>query len=302
MASEKSGVLNIDKPPGMTSHDVVARVRRLTGIRRVGHAGTLDPLATGVLLICVGNATRVVEYLQRGQKIYDVAIRLGQETNTYDADGLIVAEKPVPAFTVEALDDALNAFRGDILQTPPMYSAIKKNGQPLYKLARAGVEVERAQRPVTIAAIQILAWETPMLSLRITSSPGTYIRSIAHDLGRMLGVGAHVQSLRRTASGSWLAQDAVPLALLEESATDWQRYLHGLRGALSMLPIVVLSAKLAYRFTLGQRILLPGKSADATDISVLGPGESFVGIGRMKNDVLSPHKVFASPEKFKTLS
>ena len=168
MASEKSGVLNIDKPQGMTSHDVVARVRRLTGIRRVGHAGTLDPLATGVLLVCVGPATRIVEYLQRGRKVYETTVRLGQETDTYDAEGEIVAETPVPDFDRETLERALDAFRGDIVQRPPVYSAIKKNGQPLYKLARAGVAVDVPTRQITVYALEILRWQNPELHLRIT--------------------------------------------------------------------------------------------------------------------------------------
>ena len=299
MAADESGVLNIDKPQGMTSHDVVARVRRLTGIRRVGHAGTLDPLATGVLLVCVGNATRIVEYLQRGQKVYETTVRLGQETDTYDADGEIVAESPVPDFSLEELDRALDAFRGEIVQTPPAYSAIKQNGQPLYKLARAGREVTAPQRQVTIDAIEILDWQKPDLRLRITCSPGTYIRSIAHDLGQALGVGGHVLTLRRVASGSWRVEDAVTLAALEAAGADWPRYLHGLRGALSMLPPLVLPADLAYRFALGQRIVLPEPPDEEGDLRVLGPGEKFLGVGRMKAGVLAPHKVFADPARLK---
>jgi tRNA pseudouridine55 synthase len=299
MPSSESGVLNIDKPQGLTSHDVVARVRRLTGIRRVGHAGTLDPLATGVLLVCVGNATRIVEYLQRGQKVYETTVRLGQETTTYDADGDIVAEKPVPDFSLAELDRALDAFRGEIVQTPPAYSAIKQNGQPLYKLARAGKAVDVPQRQVTITSIDILDWQRPDLRLRITCSPGTYIRSIAHDLGQVLGVGGHVADLRRVASGSWRVEDAVTLSALEASGPEWPRYLHGLRGALSMLPPVILSADLAYRFALGQRVPLSEPPSGGEDLRVLGPGEKFIGIGRMKEDVLAPYKIFADPQKFK---
>ena len=302
MPSAESGVLNIDKPQGMTSHDVVARVRRLTGIRRVGHAGTLDPLATGVLLVCVGPATRIVEYLQRGRKVYETTVRLGQETDTYDADGEIIAEKPVPDFSRTELERALDAFRGEITQTPPAYSAIKQNGQPLYKLARAGKAVDVPKRQVTIDAIDILSWEKPDLRLRITCSPGTYIRAIAHDLGQALGVGGHVLQLRRVASGSWRVEDAVTLADLEAAGEDWPRYLHGLRGALSMLPPIVLSADLAYRFALGQRIAMPELTEEAGDLRVLGPGEKLIGVGRAGAGVLAPHKVFADPAKFKPAS
>ena len=299
MPSDESGVLNIDKPQGMTSHDVVARVRRLTGIRRVGHAGTLDPLATGVLLVCVGNATRIVEYLQRGRKVYETTVRLGQETTTYDADGELIAEAPVPDFSFERLEQALDAFKGEIIQTPPVYSAIKKDGQPLYKLARAGEDVEAPQRQVTIYDIEILGWQNPDLRLRITCSPGVYIRSIAHDLGQALGVGGHVQCLRRVASGSWRVEDAVTLADLEAAGEAWPRYLHGMRGALSMLPSVVLPAELAYRFALGQRLALPEPPITNDDLRVLGPGEKLIGVGRMRDGILSPRKVFADPQKLK---
>ncbi len=289
-----SGVLNIDKPEGMTSHDVVARVRRLTGIRRVGHAGTLDPLATGVLLVCVGKATRIVEYLQRGRKVYETTIRLGVETDTYDAEGRVVATSSVPDFSIEVLNEALASFRGDILQTPPMYSAVKQGGKPLYKLARAGKEVARPPRQVTIYEIDILSWQKPYLTLRIVTSPGVYIRSIAHDLGRALGVGGHVQALRRVASGSWRVEDAVTLADLEAAGEDWPRFLHGLRGALSMLPAVVLTEEQARRFVLGQRIPMASLPETSDDLRVLGPKETFLGVGKVKHGVLAPHKVLTS--------
>ncbi|HEY53817.1 MAG TPA: tRNA pseudouridine(55) synthase TruB, partial [Caldilineae bacterium] len=203
MSHPPTGVLNIDKPQGHTSHDVVASVRKLTGVRRVGHAGTLDPLATGVLLVCVGPATRVADYLQKGRKIYRTTFRLGVRTDTYDAEGQILHTAPAPALDRATLDRALDAFRGDILQTPPMYSAIKHKGRALYDLARAGIQVERKARPVTIYEINIEAWHSPDLTVQITCSPGTYVRSIGHDLGEALGCGAHVRSLRRLASGTW---------------------------------------------------------------------------------------------------
>jgi len=297
MPDDESGILNIDKPQGLTSHDVVARVRSLTGVRRVGHAGTLDPLATGVLLVCVGRATRVVEYLQRGQKVYETTVRLGQERNTYDADGEIVAEKPVPDFSLAEIEQALAAFRGEITQTPPIYSAIKQGGKPLYKLARAGKQVSAPQRQVTIYDIEVLAWRKPELDLRITCSPGTYIRSIAHDLGQALGVGGYVAALRRVASGPWRAADAVSLAELEAAGQDWPRYLHGIDTALAELELVRLPADLAYRFALGQRIALPAPLVAEGDLRVLGPDDVVLGVGRVQNNVLAPHKVFADPQK-----
>ncbi len=297
MSSAETGILNIDKPQGITSHDVVARVRRLTGIRRVGHAGTLDPLATGVLLVCVGSATRISEYLQQGKKTYETTIRLGQETTTYDAEGQLIQETSVPDFSLAELTHALDAFRGEIIQIPPAYSAIKQGGQPLYKRARAGQHVQAPPRQVFVDGIEIMGWQKPDLELCIVCSPGTYIRSIAHDLGQMLGVGGHVRHLRRIASGSWRVEDAVTLADLEAAGGDWPRYLHGLGASLSMLAPVVLPVALAYRFALGQRIPLQDHPQVHGDLRVLGPEEQFIGIGRLHEGVLVPHKVFADPQR-----
>ncbi len=296
MNQPPAGVLNIDKPQGYTSHDVVARVRKLTGIRRVGHAGTLDPLATGVLLVCVGNATRISDYLQRGRKIYRTTFRLGESTDTYDAEGKVLATTPLPAFDLAELDRALDAFRGDIQQIPPMYSAIKHEGQSLHKLARAGIEVERKARSITIFDISIEAWQTPDLTVRISCTPGTYVRSIAHDLGLALGCGGHVQSLRRLASGVWRMEDAVTLENLLATQDAWPDYLHGLRAALSMLPPLVLTAEQAYRFAVGQSISACTEK-DTFEVRVLGPDERLIGIGRMDTDrlLVSPYKVFADP-------
>lgn len=296
MNQPPAGVLNIDKPQGYTSHDVVARVRKLTGIRRVGHAGTLDPLATGVLLVCVGNATRISDYLQRGRKIYRSTFHFGESTDTYDAEGQVLVTSPVPQIELAELDRALDAFRGDIQQIPPMYSAIKHQGRSLHKLARAGIQVERKARSITIYDISIEAWRSPDLTVRITCTPGTYVRSIAHDLGMALGCGGHVQSLRRVASGAWRVEDAVPLETLMAARDTWPNYLHGLRAALSMLPTLVLTEEQAYRFAMGQTVSACAEK-DVFEVRVLGPGERVIGIGRMDSDRLrvSPYKVFADP-------
>ena len=228
-----AGVLNIDKPAGMTSHDVVNRVRRAAHTRRVGHAGTLDPLATGVLLVCVGRATRLVEYLVGQQKVYEAEIRLGQTTNTYDADGAVTQERPL-TFTPQDLQHALAQFRGEIEQVPPMFSAIKQDGQPLYKLARQGKEVARKSRQVTIDEISVLAWEEPLLTVRVVCSSGTYIRSLAHDLGEVLGCGGHITQLRRTAVGNFEAETAV--ALNDLSPENIASHLLPLDTAVAHLP------------------------------------------------------------------
>jgi tRNA pseudouridine55 synthase len=256
------GVLNVDKPGGMSSHDVVASLRRLTGIRRIGHTGTLDPLATGVLLLCLGRTTRLSEYLVGQDKRYEAIIRLGQETNTYDAEGEIVAEQQVEA-DQDAIEAALSHFRGTISQLPPMFSAIKKDGQPLYKLARQGIEAERPSRQVTIYRLELLGWTPPTLHLDITCSSGTYIRSLAHDLGQLLGCGGHITGLRRTAVGHFTLENAVTLA--ELTAETWQAYLQPADTAVSHLPAVEFSGAEAARLQLGQQI---GWSSDVPQSSM----------------------------------
>lgn len=204
------GILNLNKPRGLTSHDVVDRVRAIARQRRVGHAGTLDPLATGVLLVCLGRATRLAEYLMASPKTYRATIRLGVSTDTYDAEGQVVDQRPVTARR-EEVEKALGRFRGRILQVPPMFSAIKRDGQPLYRLARKGVTVERQPRPVEIYDLRLVEWDPPRLTVEVTCSPGTYIRSLAHDLGEALGCGAHLTALVRLASGDFRLEEAVPL-------------------------------------------------------------------------------------------
>ncbi len=214
------GILNINKPRGLTSHDVVDRVRRLARQRRVGHAGTLDPLATGVLLVCLGSATRLAEFLMDSPKHYRAHVRLGITTDTYDAEGAIVSQRPVEVGR-EEIERALERFRGPILQVPPMFSALKRDGRPLYRLARRGEAVERTPRPVEIYRLDVVDWSPPDLVLEVLCSPGTYIRSLAHDLGEALGCGAYLAGLTRLASGDFRLEDAVDLdALTRERLPD----------------------------------------------------------------------------------
>ncbi len=204
------GILNLNKPRGMTSHDVVARVRAVARQREVGHAGTLDPMATGVLLLCLGRATRLAEYLMDSPKLYRARVRLGITTDTDDAEGAVIAESPVEADRA-AVEAALERFRGPILQVPPMYSALKRDGQPLYRLARRGQTVEREPRRVEIYRLDLTAWEPPELTLEVLCSTGTYIRALARDLGEALGCGAHLTGLVRLASGDFRLEDAAEL-------------------------------------------------------------------------------------------
>jgi len=213
------GVLVVDKPGGMTSHDVVAAVRRIAGHRRVGHAGTLDPDATGVLVVCLGRATRLVPYLQASTKTYDARVRLGVETTTLDASGEVTAQRDASAVDEVRLCEALKSFVGEIEQVPPMVSAVKVGGERLYKKARRGEIVERPPRKVQIHDIVLEDFEPgprAEAAFLVTCSSGTYIRTLAADVGERLGVGAHLATLRRLASGRFSLEDAVELSKLRE--------------------------------------------------------------------------------------
>jgi tRNA pseudouridine55 synthase len=255
------GILNLDKPQGPTSHDIIDRVRGLTGIRRVGHAGTLDPMATGVLLVCIGKATRVSEYLMAGQKVYRARVRLGVTTDTYDAEGQVVASISVDSINVSRaeVETALVRFRGTIEQVPPMYSALKYQGKPLHKLARQGVEVKREPRQVEISRLALTEWEPPECTLEMTCSPGTYVRALAHDLGQALGCGAHLIGLARLASGRFRLEDAVTLDTFAQVAAKgrWIDLLHPVDAALAHFPALHLDAEAARRLCLGQAIVAP---------------------------------------------
>jgi len=255
------GILVINKPLGWTSHDVVGRIRGLTLQKRVGHAGTLDPMATGVLLVCLGRATRVSEYLMASDKLYRAVMRLGVETDTYDADGQVVATRPVNVSESD-LRGALTGCVGVIEQVPPMYSALKLQGKPLYKLARKGVEVEREPRRVTIHSITLRAWESPDATLDVRCAPGTYIRSLAHDIGATLGCGAHLTTLTRLASGSFTIQDAVKLEDLTD-LTNLSGLLRPMDAALQDLPAITIDADNARRVLMGQTIAPNGVEAPA---------------------------------------
>jgi tRNA pseudouridine55 synthase len=217
---QMNGLLLLDKDGGMTSHDVVRRLRRLAGLRRIGHAGTLDPMATGLLLVALGETTRLIEFLMDGEKSYRATLQLGAVTDTQDAEGEILERRPVPKFSMEELLDATRTLTGSIMQLPPMYSALKKNGVPLYRLARRGVEVERESREVEIRRLEILAAEDDRLTIEVDCSKGTYIRTLAHDLGQLLGTGAHLTALRRLRSGSFSVAEAHTLPKMESAGRE----------------------------------------------------------------------------------
>src|SRR5579883_147112 len=251
------GIFNINKPVGMTSHDVVARVRRLTHQRRVGHAGTLDPAASGVLPICLGQATRVVEYLSEGGKAYRADIVFGAVTDTYDAEGEVIRSAPV-RLTREEIETVLPEFLGHQMQSPPMYSAIKSGGQPLYKLARAGIEVSRQARPIEITRLDLLEWQPPVLTLEVACSKGTYIRSLASDLGERLGCGAHLGGLVRLRSGPFTLDESLTLEELAQALEDgsWVHYLYAPDEALLDWLAVIVGPVTEKRLLLGQTLQL----------------------------------------------
>jgi tRNA pseudouridine55 synthase len=247
------GIFNVNKPAGMTSHDVVARVRRLAGQKRVGHAGTLDPAASGVLPICVGQATRVAEYLSAGGKAYRAMIRFGVVTDTYDGEGEVLRTAPV-ALIREEIAAALPSFLGLQMQVPPVYSAIKRGGQPLYKLARAGEAVTVAPRLVEIDTLTIVSWQSPDLALDVECGTGTYIRSLAFDLGERLGPGAHLTGLVRTRSGPFTLEASVTLAELEQAFAEgrWAECLYAPDEALLDRHAAILGAENEARVRHGQ--------------------------------------------------
>ncbi len=210
--SALDGAILIDKPAGPTSHDVVDAIRRHFGIKKVGHCGTLDPNATGLLIIVLGRGTKLSEKLMSDDKVYEGTVKFGETTNSYDADGELTASLPVPPLTLDELNEAASKFIGDQMQTPPMVSAVKKDGVPLYKLARKGVEVEREARLIHIYNFRFTSYEEPLGKFRLACTKGTYVRSVAHDLGQNLGCGAHLATLRRVTSGKFDAANALPLA------------------------------------------------------------------------------------------
>jgi len=285
------GFLNVNKPAGLTSHDVVARVRRELRVKKVGHAGTLDPMAMGVLVLCIGAATRLSEYVMQSTKRYRARVHLGITTDTYDSEGAVREVCDPARITRETVERSLAAFLGDIEQTPPMYSAIKQRGRKLYQLARAGQTVEREARSVAIEHLEILDWSPPEFTLDVVCSAGTYIRSLAHDLGEALGVGAHLSGLTRLASGSFTLEDAVELNTLL-AAGDWQRYLIPPQVALAHWPVVRLDTAGAEHVRHGRAIR--DAEADGDQLALaLTPGGDLAAVLRAADGVWRPEKVFA---------
>lgn len=288
--AEPFGFLNIDKPSGMTSHDVVAKIRRKLTLKKVGHAGTLDPLAAGVLIVCVGGATRLSEYVMQSTKTYQARVHLGVTTTTYDAEGDVLQERDTTHIQRDDVERALTDFVGDIEQMPPMYSAIKQGGRKLYELARAGETVERAARPVRINSLHITDWSPPDFTLDVVCSAGTYIRSLAYDVGEALGVGAHLSGLTRLASGIFQQSAAMSLETLF-STDSWQQYLVQPRVALADWPQLEVNAaeieRLKHGQSIGETLAGDGEIAFAYDAS-----DCLIAVVQAQAGLWRPHKVF----------
>ena len=267
------GAVLVDKPVGLTSNFVLQKTKKLFGARKAGHAGTLDPLASGLLVVLFGEATKFASFLLEDDKEYMATLKLGERTSTGDAEGEIVERKDVPG---EIPASVLARFVGEIEQVPPMYSALKRDGVPLYKLARRGETVERAARSVRISAIEVLRFEAPLLELRVRCSKGTYVRTLAEDIGRALGTVAHLAALRRTASGQFRVEGAsTPEAL--EGAADRRSCVLPLAAMLSGLPRADLDADAMGRFRNGEAV--PSQRSEPL-CGVYGPGGTVLGLGR----------------------
>ncbi len=280
-AARSSGVLVVDKAAGMTSHDVVALGRRRLGLRRVGHAGTLDPAATGVLPILLGEATKLMPYLAEQDKAYVVTIRLGVTTDTQDLQGRILAERPVPPLTPETVARAARGFVGRIRQVPPMYSAVRHEGRRLYELAREGREVSRQPREVVVHALDVEEVSPPSVRLRVVCGKGTYVRTLVADLGEALGCGAVVERLVRTRVGPFTLDGAVPVPALASLPVDALRErVRPPEAALAGWPVIRLGPAEARAFTQGRTVAAPpGQRLDGPLVAVHEGQGRLLGVG-----------------------
>jgi tRNA pseudouridine55 synthase len=282
-----NGILLLDKPLGITSNDALQRVKHLFRARKAGHTGSLDPLATGLLPICLGEATKISAFLLDADKRYRVKVKLGVTTTTADAEGEVLEEKPITGVDQARIEAALESFRGEIDQLPPMYSAIKHKGERLYNLARQGIEVEREPRRITIHSLVLLDWQAPEFSLDVHCSKGTYVRTLAEDIGNVLGCGAHVTALHRSGVGPFGDAQMVSMEQLEAQRSDGAAALDSLllplESGLAHWPEVRLSDDAAYYMRKGQAVLVPQAPTDGWVRLYTKTGE-FLGAGCIADD------------------
>lgn len=293
------GVLLLDKPVGLSSNDALIRAKRLYLAKKAGHTGTLDPLASGLLPLCFGEATKFSQDLLEADKTYEATMRLGIRTTTGDAEGDAIETRDV-ACDQAAVEAALAQFRGEIVQVPPMYSALKRDGKPLYEYARAGQTVEREGRQVTIHALALLACALPDVTFRVTCSKGTYVRTLAEDIGEALGCGAHLVMLRRTGVGALTLANSVTLDALSDALPDERdAWLQPVDALLSTFPSVQLDAEATRRFLHGQRLRLAELAVDesvlcATRTRVYASEGRLLGVARVGEGVLAPERLIVS--------
>lgn len=290
------GVLLLDKPVGLSSNDALIRAKRVMNAKKAGHTGTLDPFATGLLPLCFGEATKFSQDLLEADKTYEATVHLGIKTDTGDTEGEAIETLPVDV-TVEQIEAALARFRGPILQVPPMYSALKRDGKALYEYAREGIVLEREARPVTIHALELIAYEAPMLRIRVTCSKGTYVRVLGEDIGAALGTGAHLNALRRIQVGALTLDGMITLEALQAHAEP-RSLLAPVDALLSTFPAVELTAELAKRFLNGQRLAL-GKEAVAVPpeqgrVRVYHEGKLLGTANLQEWSILAPERLIAA--------
>lgn len=294
-------ILVIDKPSGMTSHDVVSRLRRSTGTRRIGHAGTLDPSATGVLVVLVGKATRLSQFLMETTKEYSGSIVLGVSTDTQDSEGRILSERPVDGVDAGSVRRVLSEFTGAIQQVPPMVSALKRNGRPLYELARKGVTVERDARAITVEAFDLVRYEPPRIFFDMTCSKGTYVRTIASDVGERLGTGGHLGELKRTRVGRFSIADALSLCDAEALRDGIDSAGFSMFDALAPWPDVTLDDDQAETVMSGGGVTFPARALagrSGEHVRLTRDGVSLLAVARVDGDshsddvTLRPVRVF----------
>ena len=291
-----NGILILDKPLGLSSNQALQKVKRLFQAQKAGHTGNLDPLATGVLPICLGEATKVSAFLLDADKRYIARIKLGQRTTTADSEGEVIDTRPVPVLTEDDVKKALHGFVGQIDQVPPMHSALKVNGQPLYKLAHQGIVIERKSRRITIYGIELLSMESDSLEIDVRCSKGTYIRTLAEDLGEVLGCGAHLSGLQRTEAGPFLYADAIEMSelehLAEEGVEALDELLEPMEDALHDWQDVVLSADAAHYLGMGQAVMVPNAPSEGL-VRLFDKQDTFLGVGIIADDgKVAPKRLF----------
>jgi len=296
-----SGVLLLDKPLGLSSNKALQEVKNLLFARKAGHTGSLDPLATGLLAICFGEATKVANYIFDADKHYRATGKLGQTTTTGDLEGDILDDKPVPEFDKAQLEAILEKFTGEIMQVPPMYSALKHNGEPLYKLARQGIEIEREARPVTIYSLKLIEFTSDTFTVDVVCSRGTYIRTLLEDIGLEMGCGAHVTALRRTALGPFGEDDMVSMDVLRDAEQNdrvaLNNYVRPMEQALVHWPAVKLSPDAAYYLRQGQPVIVP-KAPTSGWVRLQTDESGFIGVGHILEDGrVAPKRLLNLPKE-----